>query len=230
VKINADFSQRVVLHADEIDWLASPMPGVSRRPLDRIGGEVARATTIVRFDPGSAFSAHTHGGGEEYIVLEGTFQDETGDFPAGSYVRNPPQSRHTPASAPGCTIFVKLWQFDPDDRTQLHVDLAAVRPVSDPARPGVAVLQLFADRTETVRLEHWAPGARDRQDAPGGAELLMLDGTASESGDALRRHSWVRIPPGGTVDLAAGPGGARIWVKTGHLRRITVPGGTTEHS
>src|SRR6056297_2598515 len=70
------------------------MPGVRRRMLDRIGNEVARATTIVRFDPGSAFSAHTHDGGEEYLVLDGTFQDEDGDFPAGSYVRNPPTSSH----------------------------------------------------------------------------------------------------------------------------------------
>ena len=39
---------------------------------------------------------HVHGGGEEFLVLEGVFQDEHGDFPAGSYVRNPPQSHHTP--------------------------------------------------------------------------------------------------------------------------------------
>ena len=73
MKINADFNQRIVIHADEIPWRASPMPGVTRRPLDRIGDEVARATTIVRYDPGSHFSAHTHDGGEEFIVLEGVF-------------------------------------------------------------------------------------------------------------------------------------------------------------
>ncbi|HSF96289.1 MAG TPA: cupin domain-containing protein [Thermohalobaculum sp.] len=221
--IDADFSERVVLHADEIEWLASPMPGVKRRPLDRIGGEVARATTIVRFDPGSAFSPHIHDGGEEFIVLEGVFQDESGDFPAGSYVRNPPTSRHTPASAPGCTIFVKLWQFDPDDRTQVHIDMTSGEAVPDPARPGVEVLPLYADRNETVRLESYAPNASTRLAVPGGAELLVLEGTAAESGDALRRNSWVRIPAGGRIDLAAGQHGARIWVKTGHLRKITTP-------
>ncbi len=230
MKINADFSKRVVLHADEIDWLASPMPGVNRRPLDRIGDEVARATTIVRFDPGSAFSAHTHGGGEEYIVLDGVFQDETGDFPVGSYVRNPPRSRHTPASAPGCTIFVKLWQFDPDDRTPVHVDMTSAETRPDPARPGVEILPLFADRNEEVRLEHWSPNATSREVARGGAELLVLEGTVTESGDALRRHSWVRIPAGGVVDVTAGPEGARIWVKTGHLRKITTPTGDVAQS
>lgn len=109
--LNADFSQRAVVRFDEGEWVASPMPGVQRRMLDRIGAEVARATSIVRFDPGSAFSPHTHDGGEEYLVLDGTFQDEDGDFPTGSYVRNPPTSSHTPAAHDGATILVKLHQF-----------------------------------------------------------------------------------------------------------------------
>lgn len=223
MQINADFTKRVVLHADEIDWVASPMAGVERRPLDRIGGEVARATSIVRFAPGSAFSAHTHGGGEEYIVLDGVFQDELGDFPTGAYVRNPPTSRHTPASAPGCTIFVKLWQFDPEDREKVHVDLNTAEVIPDPARPGVSVRSLYSGYGEDVRLEHWAPGARVRFSAPGGAELLVIDGAATECDDALGRQSWVRVPPGGAIDAKAGPDGAKVWVKTGHLTRISAP-------
>ena len=132
MRINADFDRRVLVHADELEWLESPMPGVHRRPLDRIGGEVARATTIVRFAPGSRFSEHTHGGGEEFVVLEGVFQDEHGDFPAGSYIRNPPTSHHTPASAPGCTIFVKLWQMDPDDRAEVKTDMGKAELLADP--------------------------------------------------------------------------------------------------
>lgn len=221
--INADFSQRVVVHADSRDWTDSPMPGVARKPLDRIGGEVARATTIVRFDPGSQFSAHTHDGGEEFIVLEGTFQDEFGDFPAGSYIRNPPTSRHTPASADGCTIFVKLWQFDAADRTFVREDMSQLAAVADPKRPGVTITPLFSDERETVRLETHAPGAEAAFTADGGAELFILEGTAEESGEALSRHSWVRIPDGESVALKAGPNGAKIWVKVGHLRHVRTP-------
>ena len=90
MKIAADFSKRVVVHSEKLAWVASPMAGVDRRALDRVGDEVARATTIVRYAPGSEFSPHTHTGGEEFVVLEGVFQDEHGDFPAGSYIRNPP--------------------------------------------------------------------------------------------------------------------------------------------
>lgn len=48
------------------------------------GDKVARATMIVRFAPGSALPAHTHGGGEEYFVLEGDFVDESGSHKAGA--------------------------------------------------------------------------------------------------------------------------------------------------
>ena len=99
MELNADFSQRAVVHAARLPWVASPMAGVERRMLDRIGAEVARATSIVRYAPQSRFSPHVHGGGEEFLVLDGVFQDEHGDYPAGSYVRNPPTSRHTPGSS-----------------------------------------------------------------------------------------------------------------------------------
>src|SRR5271165_7605334 len=119
MNLNSDFGARAAVHAARLDWTSSPIPGVDRRMLDRIGDEAARATSIVRYAAHSRFAPHTHTGGEEFLVLNGVFQDEQGDYPAGAYVRNPPTSSHTPRSEAGCTIFVKLWQFDPDDRTQL---------------------------------------------------------------------------------------------------------------
>jgi hypothetical protein len=184
---------------------------------------VARATTIVRYAPDSHFSAHTHTGGEEFIVLEGVFEDEHGAFPAGSYIRNPPTSSHTPGSKPGCVIFVKLWQFDPDDRTHIRIDMNKIGSVSDSSRPGVAITPLFKDAHEDVRIETWAPNTVARMKVEGGAEILVLDGSASESGDALKLQSWLRVPDGGTIDLKAGPDGVRFWIKTGHLTDIQAP-------
>jgi hypothetical protein len=223
MELNADFTKRVVVHADELPWQDSPMAGVSRRMLDRIGDEVARATTIVRYDPGSHFSSHVHTGGEEFIVLDGVFQDEHGDFPAGSYIRNPPQSQHTPGSAPGCIILVKLWQFDPDDRTHIRIDMNKIGKVPDPARPGVDVTPLFKDSREDVRLEHWAPNAEVAVETTGGAELFLLDGSFREGGDTLQRHSWLRVPIGHDVRGQAGPDGAKVWIKNGHLRYAEPP-------
>ena len=223
MELNADFSKRVVLHADEIEWKTSPTPGVHRRMLDRIGDEVARATSVVRYDPNSAFPAHTHGGGEEYIVLEGVFQDERGDFPAGSYVRNPPQSRHTPGSRSGCTILVKLWQFDPDDRSNVSIDLNHTAAIREEGRPGVSVTPLFKTEKEDVRVEQWEPSAAVTIDADGGAEFFVLEGSFKEGGDTLRRHSWLRVPSMPFVTVRAGPQGARVWIKTRHLRHAAPP-------
>ena len=166
MELNANFKERVVVHSDQLEWSASPMPGVDRRMLDRIGGEVARATTIVRYAPESKFSAHTHTGGEEFIVLDGVFQDEHGDFPAGTYVRNPPTSAHTPGSDAGCTIFVKLWQFDMDDRNQFHKTMAneLAAPVNGVA---TAVLHITASTPISI-----ASQACDGRPMPPGTAMV----------------------------------------------------------
>ncbi|TMP76706.1 cupin, partial [Pseudoalteromonas ruthenica] len=65
------------------------------------GAEFGHATSIVRYAPGAVFSEHSHPLGEEILVLDGIFSDEQGDYPAGSYIRNPPGSKHTPFSDTG---------------------------------------------------------------------------------------------------------------------------------
>ena len=119
--INADRSRPALVHASRLPWVPSPEPGVERRLLERNGGEVAVASSIVRYRAGSRFAAHTHALGEEFLVLEGTFSDEHGHYPAGAYVRNPPGTSHAPFSEDGCVIFVKLRQMAPDDTDRARV-------------------------------------------------------------------------------------------------------------
>jgi len=218
MRVNADFDQRSIVRFNDNAWVASPMAGVERKMLDRIGEEVARATTIVRFAPGSAFSSHTHDGGEEYLVLEGVFQDEDGDFPVGSYVRNPPTSSHTPAAQDGATILVKLHQFDPDDRTQVQIDTGASEWSA--VAEGVEALPLHSDAREDVFMERWAPGTTRSLDASGGLEALVITGSCAEGDDTLGRWDWIRVPVGGRFTATAGPEGAQVWIKTGHLRHV----------
>ena len=220
MELNADFSLPVTVHSAEQPWVASPMPGVDRRMLDRIGDEVARATSIVRYAPGSQFSAHTHNGGEEFIVLEGTFQDEHGDYPAGTYVRNPPTTSHTPGAADGCVIFVKLWQFDPNDRTQFRKDMAAE---IGPAVDGVAKAVLHKDAREEVTYWDLSAGASMFVDQPGGVEVLVLAGTLAYTNGGLSEGTWLRLPDGDSFTASAGPEGARLWMKTGHLPFARAP-------
>jgi hypothetical protein len=220
MELNADFTKRVVVHSEQLEWIASPMPGVDRRMLDRIGGEVARATSIVRYAPGSHFSEHTHTGGEEFIVLDGVFQDEHGDFPAGTYVRNPPTTAHTPGSAPGCVIFVKLWQFDMNDRNQFRKNMAD--ELAEPVN-GVATAELHRDVRETVTYSHLDAGATLTNADAGGIEVLVIAGSVTESGDALGKGAWLRLPEGVGLVAKAGSDGAKLWIKTGHLPHAKAP-------
>ncbi|MEO9781261.1 MAG: cupin domain-containing protein [Sedimentitalea sp.] len=220
MNLNADFDSPVVVHSDQLEWQASPMKGVDRRMLDRIGGEVARATTIVRYAPGSAFSAHTHTGGEEFIVLEGVFQDEHGDFPAGTYVRNPPTTSHTPSSAEGCTIFVKLWQFDMEDRTQFRKTMA--EKLAAPVE-GVATAILHKDDREVVSYSHIDAEATLKSQAEGGIEVLVIGGSITVGGDVLQKNDWLRLPDGETLSAVGGAEGAKLWIKTGHLPFAKAP-------
>ena len=227
MQLNANFDERVVVHGAKVPWQASPIPGVERRMLDRLGDEVARATSIVRYAPGSQFSPHIHTGGEEFLVLEGVFQDEHGDFPAGSYIRNPPETSHTPGSKTGCVIFVKLWQFDLKDRTEVKLDTNEMKFSPDGNQVGVEIMQLFKDDHECVSLERWAPETSVGLAEPGGMEILVIEGGFSEgpleAGELFKSQSWLRLPKAYATQAVAGPDGARVWIKRGHLRDTPKP-------
>lgn len=223
--LHADMTQKAVVHAAQQAWVASPMPGVERRMLHRIGAEVAQATTIVRYAPGSHFNAHTHTGGEEFLVLDGVFQDEHGDYPAGTYIRNPPQTQHTPGAALGCTIFVKLWQFDPLDRTRVIVQTEKMARVEDAKRPGVKVSPLYLDAREDVRLEEWAAHQVIALDLPKGGEFLVLEGWFTEGAESFAAQSWLRLPSGSRLQVTTGEQGAKVWVKLHHMDDMSTPPG-----
>jgi len=218
MKINADFSQRVVVRPEDYAWVNSPAAGVDRMMLDRIGDEVARATTIVRFAPNSQFKAHTHGGGEEFLVLEGVFSDESGDFPTGSYVRNPIGTAHTPHIGPeGCTILVKLHQFDKDDTEQKVIDTRAM-PFQVGSAPGLTVLPLHSVPGENVALVRWAPGTRFSSHAHwGGEEIFVIEGVFQDEHGRYPAGTWIRSPHLSRHDPWSQEG-CLIYVKTGHLQ------------
>ncbi len=214
MELNADFTKRAVVHGAMVPWQASPIPSVERKMLDRIGDEVARATSIVRYAPNSRFSPHTHGGGEEFLVLAGIFQDEHGDYPVGTYVRNPPTSRHTPGSVSGCIILVKLWQFDSDDRTQITLNTTQQPYIADLTRLGVSILPLFSDEREMVQLERWEANTSIDLLVPNGLEIFVVQGGFSESGEVFQSYSWLRLPLDSRLLAQAGQEGCQIWLKT----------------
>lgn len=219
MRINADFNETVILRPDDREWVTSPEAGVDRQYLDRIGDEVARATTIVRYIPGSVFKPHAHEMGEEFLVLEGTFADEHGAYPAGTYIRNPPGTTHRPDVPDGCTILVKLRQFDPTDLTPVAIDTSEAAGWEETA-PGVKTRTLHEFEGETVRMVSLAAETAYPMARTEGAEILITKGGLYSAFGILPEGSWLRAPEGDTLSLTAGDTGATFWIKTGHLSAV----------
>jgi len=223
IKLNADLRMPASAQTDEQDWVLTPQIGVQRKLLERDGGEfVSRATSVVRYAPGSEFSPHTHDGGEEFIVLRGTFSDDSGDYPKGWYVRNPPGSSHAPYSENGCEILVKLGQIPRMDRKTVRMDTSCANANWEVADCGTKTLTLHDSPYEHVALMHWPKGLKtDPTIFTGGAELFLISGRFVDEYGDHHQGSWLRIPPGHGHKVRAIED-SLVYVKTGHLRASTI--------
>jgi anti-sigma factor ChrR (cupin superfamily) len=213
--LNMDFSRPVTINTLAMDWVASPAPGVWRKPLSREEAERGHATSIVKYEAGASFRAHNHPLGEEILVLEGTFSDETGDFHAGTYFRNPKGFVHAPFSKEGCVILVKLHQFDPDDITRL-----AIRTAAGPWRkagPGLEVQYLHEFRSEQVAMLRMTADATGLEhEHPWGEEMYVIEGAIRDEDGTYPAGTWLRRPPK-SRHCPVALQDSLIWVKSGHL-------------
>lgn len=222
--INADFTCRASLAPEHYQWVSSPQNGVERVMLDRVGAEKARATSIVRYAPDSYFPHHLHPGGEEILVLSGTFSADNIDYPAGCYLRNPPNSGHQPYSKEGAVIFVKLWQMPAAEARYVAIDTNNTANWQKQGNRDVC--HLFSDASEQVSLQRLdANEVLFTEAAKGGAEILVLDGELIdgeliEDAQIYTRGGWIRLPVDALTPIKAGEYGATVYLKTGHLSHI----------
>lgn len=216
LRTNHDLQSNARVNCATAPWVASPAVGVRRMVLERDGGEMTtRATSVVAYQPGSRFAAHSHPKGEEIWVLSGVFSDGSGHYPAGSYLRNPPGSAHAPFSDEGCLIFVKLQQFDADDSVCLSVD-AALAPAS-PGQPPLRRRVLFERPNEQVESIHFDQAADLPADLGArGFEMLVLEGALTGPEGSCPIGTWLRCAPS-SRSLPRAQAGTVIYVKSGHL-------------
>ncbi|MFC3093010.1 cupin [Alteromonas sediminis] len=216
--LNTDFSKRVVIRPKDYQWVPSPMPGVERMKLDRLGEETGRATSLVRYAPNTEFSPHIHDGGEEFFVLEGVFEDEHAAYPKGTYVRNPIGTSHRPkVGEKGATIFVKLHQFSKGDTHQFAVDTESTSWHPGLVE-GLTVMPLHNFEGENVALVRWAPNTRfSPHQHWGGEEILVLEGTFYDEHGTYPTGTWIRSPHLSAHQPYTKDDGALIYVKVGHL-------------
>jgi anti-sigma factor ChrR (cupin superfamily) len=219
MQLNSDFSKFAVVRPADYEWVDSPIPGVKRMMLDRIGDEVARATSLVRYEPNSTFSSHVHGGGEEFFVLEGEFGDEHQTYPAGTYVRNPIGTSHSPRiGSEGCVILVKLHQFDKEDTKPVVINTNENEWTPRYA-PGLKVIPLHQFGDENVALIRIAPNSSvDEHVHRGGEEAYVIEGHFADEHGEYPAGTWVRHPDQSTHNAFTRDEGALLFIKVGHLQ------------
>ena len=211
--LNMDFSQVVVLQCDALTWQPSPVLGVERKPLAREDVERGHATSIVRYAPSSVFRAHPHPLGEEILVLSGTFCDESGSYPAGTYFRNPPGSSHAPFSPDGCILFVKLHQFCPLDSQSVVSDANLLASLT--VGEMTLLHQYETERVSLIRATSWSHlmAAYENEVA---TELLLIEGEVEYQASRYPALTWLRLPKVNWADLCL-QGEVLLWVKQGHF-------------
>lgn len=215
MKINDDFNQRVVINHHDLPWVPSPELGVDRRMLERQGNEIAKTTSIVRYQAGSKFQAHQHELGEEIFVLDGTFSDETGNYRAGTYIMNPPGSSHAPYSESGCTLFVKLRHLGSEQVIREVIDTKAA-PWYQGMVPGLKVMPLMQQGSGST-LVKWAPQTFFNPHRHyGGEEIFVVDGVFEDEHGRYSAGTWIRSPHM-SMHKPFSNEGCTIFVKTGHL-------------
>jgi anti-sigma factor ChrR (cupin superfamily) len=221
MNLHADYSLRVVVNHHDLPWTKSPQPGVDRRMLERHGGEVAKATSIVRYQPGTRFQEHTHDFGEEIFVLEGVFSDETGHYPAGTYLMNPPGSSHSPFSEPGCILFVKLRHLGEDPMTR-----EVIQTTSAPWYPGLVeglhVMPLMKQGLGSTLVRWAAQTYFNPHRHFGGEEIFVVEGVFEDEHGRYPKGSWIRSPHL-SQHQPFSKEGCTIFVKTGHLLDVPSP-------
>ncbi|MFT5298797.1 MAG: anti-sigma factor ChrR (cupin superfamily) [Colwellia sp.] len=191
--LNMNFTEKVFIDTQLQPWVASPHSGVSRKPLARENAERGHATSIVKFEPGASFSEHDHPLGEEILVLSGTFSDHTGDYHAGTYFRNPEGFKHAPFSKEGCTLLVKLHQFQVGDYE--HVVIDTKNTAWSSGMGGLQVMPLHSFKGESTALVKWPKGERFQPHQHfGGEEIFVISGEFIDEHGRYPTESWLRSP------------------------------------
>ncbi|MBH44388.1 MAG: cupin [Gammaproteobacteria bacterium] len=216
--IRTDYSKKEIVNTENEEHHNSPSEGVSRIYLERDdGGEYAVATSIVKFNANSHFTRHTHDRGEEIFVLDGVFSDEFGNYPAGTYIRNPDGSSHSPFSNKGCTIFVKLRQFHDRDKNKIIKNTQTEQWLPGLV-DGLSVMPLHQFITEQVALVKWRPHTQFTNHKHfGGEEIFVIKGVFYDEYGVYPQGTWLRSPHESSHAPFTKEEETIIFVKTGHL-------------
>ncbi len=109
--------QQVRTNIFESPWQAGTIPEIELQLLYS-QTDYPEKVWIERWQIGAKLGAVIETDVKEIYVIAGTWSDELGTYPTGSWLRYPPNCEYNPRSETGCTIYVKTY---PTDSTQRFI-------------------------------------------------------------------------------------------------------------
>lgn len=191
--INMNLDQSVTINTNNCNWVVTPQHGILRKKLERELDEIGHATSIVKYEAGASFQYHSHPNGEEILVLDGVFSDQLGEYKKGTYIRNPPGSMHAPFSKKGCTLFVKLNQFNSGDTTRVCINTSNATWLT--GHGNLQVLPLHEFEGQSAALVKWPAKEHFQLHTHfGGEEIYVISGEFIDENGRYPAGTWLRNP------------------------------------
>ena len=103
--------EELAVLASDLPWEQkkdSP-PGLRRKIL-RLGPDGRPRAALVRMEAGVDIGAHTHEHAENHYVLEGLYESQGREYPAGSYRFIPKHTHHGPFRSHGGALVLVVWE------------------------------------------------------------------------------------------------------------------------
>jgi anti-sigma factor ChrR (cupin superfamily) len=101
----------LALFTNDIPWeTVTEKPHRMSRKVLRRGPDGKPRVALLRLDAGFDMDAHSHPQAENHYVLEGMYESQGREFPAGTYRYIPQHSQHGPYRSHGGSLLLVLWE------------------------------------------------------------------------------------------------------------------------
>lgn len=102
--------RNVAVSTHSLEWQRGPKPGIETKLLYSQAG-FSDSARLERWAANAELGRLEYPAGAEFFVLEGAFEDETGRFEKGAWLRLPAGAAHEPTTREGCLLYVKIGGF-----------------------------------------------------------------------------------------------------------------------
>ena len=182
--MNSDYEQKALIDTNTIQWQETQVKNVFKKILAIKDKE---ETSLIRLNEGSVLNQEQKINSVEIFVLEGTYINEYGEYPQGTYLRLPEENEALVKSDKACVIFRKTNFFT--DKQKIIIDTNATLWLQ--GQGNLEVMPLY----EQTALVKWPKGERFIPHKHwGGEEIIVLKGVFMDEYGEYPKGSWIRSP------------------------------------